>query len=63
MTIAGSQPRAGADGLSVFGGDKDDKKKIESILQDTWKALTTGFIRIALKAGAHFQNTAICVTL
>ncbi|ELO4690828.1 DinI family protein [Citrobacter sp. CK187] len=27
--------RAGSDGLSVFGGDKDDKKKIEKILQDT----------------------------
>ncbi|WP_410751350.1 DinI-like family protein [Citrobacter sp. U14242] len=27
--------RAGSDGLSIFGGDKDDKKKIESLLQDT----------------------------
>lgn len=27
--------RAGSDGVSIFGGDKDDKKKIESILQDT----------------------------
>ena len=46
--------RAGSDGLSVFGGDKDDKKKIESILQDTWES--AGFIRIALKAGAHFSE-------
>ncbi|CAK7066638.1 MAG: DNA damage-inducible protein I [Citrobacter freundii] len=26
--------RAGADGLSVFGGDKENKKKIETILQE-----------------------------
>ncbi|HDO7681587.1 TPA: DinI-like family protein, partial [Escherichia coli] len=35
--------RAGADGLSVFGGDKDDKKKIESILQDTWESADDWF--------------------
>lgn len=34
---------AGADGLSVFGGDKDDKKKIESILQDTWESADDWF--------------------
>lgn len=35
--------RAGSDGLSVFGGDKDDKKKIESILQDTWESADDWF--------------------
>ena len=28
---------------SVFGGDKDDKKKIESILQDTWESADDWF--------------------
>ena len=36
--------RAGSDGLSVFGGDKDDKKKIESILQDTWESADEWFV-------------------
>nr|WP_259657371.1 DinI family protein [Escherichia coli] len=35
--------RAGSDGLSVFGGDKDDKKKIESILQETWESADDWF--------------------
>ncbi len=35
--------RAGSDGLSVFGGDKDDKKKIESILQDIWESADDWF--------------------
>ncbi|KAA0537951.1 DinI family protein [Citrobacter portucalensis] len=35
--------RAGADGLSVFGGDKDDKKKIESILEETWESADDWF--------------------
>lgn len=35
--------RAGSDGLSVFGGDKDDKKKIEKILQDTWESADDWF--------------------
>ena len=35
--------RAGSDGLSAFGGDKDDKKKIESILQDTWESADDWF--------------------
>ncbi|MDM3290061.1 DinI family protein [Citrobacter sp. Ce105] len=30
--------RAGSDGLSVLGGDKEDKKKIETILQETWES-------------------------
>ncbi|WP_218734137.1 DinI-like family protein, partial [Citrobacter braakii] len=34
---------AGSDGLSVFGGDKDNKKKIESILQDTWESADDWF--------------------
>ncbi|MDT7463581.1 DinI family protein [Citrobacter portucalensis] len=36
--------RAGSDGLSVFGGDNDDKKKIESILQDTWESADEWFV-------------------
>ena len=35
--------RAGSDGLSVFGGDKDDKKKIEKILQDPWESADDWF--------------------
>ncbi|EHF7693589.1 DinI family protein [Salmonella enterica] len=35
--------RAGSDGLSVFGGDKDDKKKIEEILQETWESADDWF--------------------
>lgn len=35
--------RAGADGLSVFGGDKEDKKKIETILQETWESADDWF--------------------
>jgi hypothetical protein len=30
--------RAGSDGLSVSGGEKEVKKKVEEILQQTWKA-------------------------
>lgn len=30
--------RAGSDGLSVLGGDKEDKKKIETFLQETWES-------------------------
>ncbi|ENC9770032.1 MULTISPECIES: DinI family protein [Citrobacter] len=35
--------RAGSDGLSVFGGDKDDKKQIEKILQETWESADDWF--------------------
>lgn len=35
--------RAGSDGLSIFGGDKDDKKKIEEILQETWESADDWF--------------------
>ncbi|MGS3504031.1 DinI-like family protein [Citrobacter koseri] len=35
--------RAGSDGLSVFGGDKDDKKKIEKILRETWESADDWF--------------------
>lgn len=35
--------RAGSDGLSVFGGDKDDKKKIEEILKETWESADDWF--------------------
>ncbi|MRF59178.1 DinI-like family protein [Citrobacter portucalensis] len=36
--------RARADGLSVLGGDRDDKKKIESILQDTRESADEWFV-------------------
>ncbi|BET40001.1 DinI-like family protein [Atlantibacter hermannii] len=29
---------AGADGLSVRGGEKEGKKKVEEILQQTWES-------------------------
>ncbi|HEM8686461.1 TPA: DinI family protein [Citrobacter koseri] len=35
--------RAGSDGLSVFGGEKDDKKQIEKILQETWESADDWF--------------------
>ncbi|MCO4162097.1 DinI family protein [Citrobacter youngae] len=35
--------RAGSDGLSVFGGDKEDKKKIETILQEAWESADDWF--------------------
>jgi len=37
--------RAGADGLSIIGGEKGDKARIEEILQETMKARMTGFVR------------------
>lgn len=30
--------RAGLDGSSVYGGEKDAKKKVEEILQHTWES-------------------------
>lgn len=36
--------RAGSDGLSVLGGNKDDKKKIESILQGSWESADEWFV-------------------
>ncbi|WP_413594603.1 DinI family protein [Citrobacter youngae] len=35
--------RTGSDGLSIFGGDKEDKKKIETILQETWESADDWF--------------------
>lgn len=35
--------RTGSDSLSVFGGNKDDKKNIESILQETWESADDWF--------------------
>ncbi|MDM3524766.1 DinI-like family protein [Citrobacter sp. Ca226] len=35
--------RTGLDSLSVFGGNKDDKKNIESILQETWESADDWF--------------------
>lgn len=32
--------RAGSDGLSVYGGEKDAKKKVEQILQQTRESAT-----------------------
>ena len=33
----------GSDGLSVIGGDKSDKKRIEEILQETWESADEWF--------------------
>ncbi|KLP33455.1 DinI-like family protein [Enterobacter ludwigii] len=35
--------RAGSDGLSVYGGEKDAKKKVEEILQQTWESADDWF--------------------
>ncbi|HAT7523851.1 MULTISPECIES: DinI-like family protein [Citrobacter] len=35
--------RAGADGLSILGGEKGDKQCIEEILQDTWESADDWF--------------------
>lgn len=35
--------RTGSDSLSVFGGNKDDKNNIESILQETWESADDWF--------------------
>ncbi|HBX05187.1 MAG TPA: DNA damage-inducible protein I [Leclercia adecarboxylata] len=35
--------RAGSDGLRVYGGEKEAKKKVEGILQDTWESADDWF--------------------
>ncbi|MGV8502282.1 DinI-like family protein [Pseudomonas aeruginosa] len=35
--------RAGADGLSILGGEKGDKQRIEEILQETWESADDWF--------------------
>lgn len=35
--------RAGADGLSVFGGIESDKETIEDILKETWESADDWF--------------------
>lgn len=35
--------RAGTDGLSVYGGEKDAKKTVEGILQETWESADDWF--------------------
>ncbi|QGW16673.1 MULTISPECIES: DinI-like family protein [Leclercia] len=35
--------RAGSDRLSVLGGEKDAKKKVEEILQQTWESADDWF--------------------
>ena len=35
--------RAGSDGLSVYGGEKEAKKKAEEILQQTWESADDWF--------------------
>ncbi|MBM3071683.1 DinI-like family protein [Enterobacter sp. RHBSTW-00994] len=35
--------RTGSDGLSVFGGEKEAKKKVEEILQQTWESADDWF--------------------
>lgn len=35
--------RAGSDGLSIIGGEKGDKQRIEEILQETWESAEDWF--------------------
>ncbi|EME7881567.1 MULTISPECIES: DinI-like family protein [Enterobacter] len=35
--------RTGSDGISVYGGEKEAKKKIEEILQQTWESADDWF--------------------
>lgn len=35
--------RAGSDGLSVYGGEKEAKNKVEEILQQTWESADDWF--------------------
>lgn len=35
--------RAGSDGLSVYGGEKEAKKTVEGILQETWESADEWF--------------------
>ncbi|HBL6924154.1 TPA: DinI-like family protein [Citrobacter koseri] len=35
--------RAGGDGLSILGGEKGDKQRIEEILQETWESADDWF--------------------
>ncbi|MCM7806776.1 DinI-like family protein [Enterobacter kobei] len=35
--------RSGSDGLSVYGGEKEAKKKVEEILQQTWESADDWF--------------------
>lgn len=35
--------RVGSDGLSVYGGEKEAKKKVEEILQQTWESADDWF--------------------
>ncbi|HED6265295.1 DinI-like family protein [Enterobacter cloacae] len=35
--------RAGSDGLSVYGGEKEAKKTVEEILQQTWESADDWF--------------------
>lgn len=35
--------RAGSDGLSVYGGEKEAKKMVEGILQETWESADDWF--------------------
>lgn len=35
--------RAGSDGLSVYGGEKEVKKTVEEILQQTWESANDWF--------------------
>lgn len=35
--------RSGSDGLSVYGGEKEAKKKVEEILRQTWESADDWF--------------------
>lgn len=49
--------RGSQDGLSIVGAADGDKKNVyRASCRKRGKALTTGFINIALNAGAHFSE-------
>ncbi|HDS2226268.1 TPA: DinI-like family protein [Enterobacter ludwigii] len=41
--------RAGSDGLSVYGGEKEAKKKVEEILQETWESADEWFYKDSMQ--------------
>lgn len=54
--------RGSQDGLSIVGAADGDKKRIQSILQETWKALTTGFMHIKHRGVADVSRNKVSVT-
>lgn len=48
--------RGSQDGLSIVGAADGDKNVYRAFCRKRGKALTTGFINIALNTGAHFSE-------